>query len=154
MHIVNRDPTVQPAVREDMLEDERDLLRGADALARMAALVAHPPFAAILDHAEFTGLCAAEDLGRMPEERVRSWMRETVGGSWHASCSCRMGQDPKSSVVDTGGAVHGVAGLRVADASIMPAVTATNLHLTCVMVGERIADALLRGWEGSPEARL
>jgi choline dehydrogenase-like flavoprotein len=42
------------------------------------------------------------------------------------------------------GAVHGVEGLCVADASILPAVIATNLHLTCVMIGEKLADSLLR----------
>eukprot|EP01046_Picozoa_sp_COSAG06_P015864 COSAG06_NODE_1031_length_11014_cov_17.035364_2_plen_54_part_00 len=40
--------------------------------------------------------------------------------------------------------MHGVEGLCVADASILPAVIATNLHLTCVMIGEKLADSLLR----------
>ena len=55
-----------------------------------------------------------------------------------------MGVDAASSVVDTTGAVHGCGGLYVADASILPAVTATNLHLTCVMIGEKIAHGLLK----------
>jgi hypothetical protein len=54
-----------------MLEDERDLVRAADGLARMAALVAHPEFDAILDGAEFIGLCQAHELAAMPRYENR-----------------------------------------------------------------------------------
>jgi choline dehydrogenase len=145
-HIVSRKPTTHPEVLEDMLTDKRDLVRAADGLARMAAFVEQPAVSALVESAEFSGLCAAQDLANMPEDRVYRWMRETVGGSWHASCSCRMGPDMSVAVVDTRGAVHGVQGLFVADASILPAVTATNLHLTCVMIGEKIADGLRSDW--------
>ena len=61
--------TVRGACR--MLEDERDLVRAADGLARMAALVAHPEFDAILDGAEFIGLCQAHELAAMPRYENR-----------------------------------------------------------------------------------
>jgi choline dehydrogenase len=47
--------------------------------------------------------------------------------------------DP-GAVVDQYGRVHGLSGLRVADASIMPTIPRANTHLTCVMIGERVAD--------------
>ena len=47
--------------------------------------------------------------------------------------------DP-DAVVDQHGRVHGLAGLRVADASIMPTIPRANTHLTCVMIGERVAE--------------
>ena len=58
-----------------MLEDERDLIRAADGMSRMAALVSQPEFRAILDNAEFVGLCSADELSKTPEERVYRWMR-------------------------------------------------------------------------------
>jgi choline dehydrogenase len=49
--------------------------------------------------------------------------------------------DP-GAVVDQYGRVHGVAGLRVADASVMPTIPRANTNLTCIMIGERLADWL------------
>ena len=67
--------TVRGACR--MLEDERDLVRAADGLARMAALVAHPEFDAILDGAEFIGLCQAHELAAMPRYENRRRTKKT-----------------------------------------------------------------------------
>ena len=58
-----------------MLEDERDLIRVADGMSRMAALVSQPEFREILDNAEFVGLCSADKLSEIPERRVYRWMR-------------------------------------------------------------------------------
>ena len=58
-----------------MLEDERDLIRAADGMSRMAALVSQPEFREILDNAEFVGLCSADKLSEFPEQRVYRWMR-------------------------------------------------------------------------------
>ncbi len=68
-------------------------------------------------------------------------MTENVGSYYHFAGSCRMGID-RMAVVDPQLRVHGVDGLRVADASIMPAVTSTNPHTTVVMIGERAADLI------------
>ncbi len=63
----------------------------------------------------------------------------------HVSGTCRMGrpEDPLA-VVDADGRVHGLTGLRVADASVMPTVPSGNTHLPTVMVAEKIADAMRR----------
>jgi 5-(hydroxymethyl)furfural/furfural oxidase len=67
-------------------------------------------------------------------------IRENVGGVFHPVGTCRMGlaEDP-DAVVDAEGRVHGVAGLRVADASIMPTVIAGNTNIPAIMVAEKIA---------------
>ena len=75
------------------------------------------------------------------ETTCEQWIRKTVLGHWHASCSCKMGAaaDPMA-VTSPSGKVYGVDGLRVADASIMPIVPCANTNLTSIMIGEKIAD--------------
>jgi choline dehydrogenase len=61
--------------------------------------------------------------------------------AYHPSCSCRMGNDARA-VVDGVGRVHGVQGLRVIDASIMPDVVSGNLNAPTIMIAEKLADAV------------
>jgi choline dehydrogenase len=63
--------------------------------------------------------------------------------SYHPVGTCRMGQDPMA-VVDSELRVHGIAGLRVADASVMPTMVSSNTNAPSFMIGERCADFLLR----------
>jgi 5-(hydroxymethyl)furfural/furfural oxidase len=78
------------------------------------------------------------------ETACREWIKTAVVGHWHASCTCRMGRasDPMA-VTDASGRVHGVHGLRVADASIMPSVPCANTNIPAIMIGEKIAAAVL-----------
>ena len=71
--------------------------------------------------------------------------REVTTGQ-HISCTCKMGpaSDPMA-VVDQYGRVHGLEGLRVADASIMPDCVRANTNVTTMMIGERIADFIKQG---------
>jgi 5-(hydroxymethyl)furfural/furfural oxidase len=74
------------------------------------------------------------------------WVRKTVLGHWHASCTCRMGSpDDPGAVTDPAGRVYGVQGLRVCDASIMPRVPSANTNVPTIMVGEKIAHAVMTG---------
>ena len=75
--------------------------------------------------------------------KLAQHIRENIGGLFHPAGTCRMGvaADP-DAVVDAEGRVHGVAGLRVADASIMPTVIAGNTNLPAIMVAEKIAASL------------
>ena len=79
-------------------------------------------------------------------DALRDWVRDHGCGSWHASCTCRIGaaDDPRA-VVDPDCRVIGVEGLRVADASVMPSVISANTNLTTIMIGEKVADAILHG---------
>ena len=78
------------------------------------------------------------------EEACRAWIRSAVLGHWHASCTCRMGRasDPLA-VTDPSARVYGVHGLRVADASIMPTVPCANTNIPTIMIGEKVAAAIL-----------
>jgi 5-(hydroxymethyl)furfural/furfural oxidase len=78
------------------------------------------------------------------DRALEDWARATVLGNWHACCSNRMGPaDDKGAVVGMDGRVHGVQGLRVVDASIMPSVPCANTNLTTIMMAEKISDAVL-----------
>jgi choline dehydrogenase len=74
---------------------------------------------------------------------LRAWVRDRVTTTYHPSSTCRMGpeSDPEA-VVDRAGRVHGIDGLRVADASIFPTSPRANVHCTVVAVAEKLADAI------------
>jgi choline dehydrogenase len=73
---------------------------------------------------------------------VENWIRATASTDFHPSCSCRMGNDD-NSVVDAEMKVHGIDGLRVVDASIMPEIVSGNLNAPTQMIAARAADFIL-----------
>lgn len=75
---------------------------------------------------------------------IEEWIRDTVLGHWHASCTCRMGaSDDPGAVTDPSARVYGVSGLRVCDASIFPIVPCANTNIPTYMVGEKVAATIL-----------
>jgi 5-(hydroxymethyl)furfural/furfural oxidase len=77
------------------------------------------------------------------DRTIEDYVRSTLGTSWHASGTCRMGaRNDDASVVDSSGAVIGARNLFVADASIMPRITRTNTNLPTLMLAERLADLI------------
>jgi choline dehydrogenase len=71
-------------------------------------------------------------------------VRETAAGVHHPTGTCRIGvATDADAVVDPRCRVHGVAGLRVADASVMPTIVTAGTHLTALMIGEKAA-AMIR----------
>ncbi|MFG1294523.1 GMC family oxidoreductase [Xanthobacter variabilis] len=77
-----------------------------------------------------------------PAEMV-TFLRNAAGTYFHATCTAKMGRD-EMAVVDGSLKVHGIAGLRVADGSIMPAIAGGNTLAPCVLIGERAADLIAR----------
>ena len=69
-------------------------------------------------------------------------MRNTAETTYHPVGTCKMGSDPMA-VVDNELRVHGIDGLRVADASIMPTLTSGNTNAPCIMIGEKCAAMVL-----------
>jgi len=70
------------------------------------------------------------------DDELLDYARRNGGTCYHASCTCMMGQHPLA-VVDDVLRVHGMEGLRVIDASVMPAVTSTNTNAPTIMIAER-----------------
>ncbi|HYR41312.1 MAG TPA: GMC family oxidoreductase [Methylomirabilota bacterium] len=77
------------------------------------------------------------------DEIVRGYLQMAVNTLYHPVSTARMGgPDDAHAVVDQYGRVRGLDNLRLADASIMPNIPRANTNLTCIMIGERIADWL------------
>jgi choline dehydrogenase len=79
--------------------------------------------------------------GGLQGDMLKNFVRDATVTYWHQSCTAKMGRD-KMSVVDAKLKVHGVDGLRIADASIMPRVTTGNTMAGCVVIGERMGEIL------------
>ena len=78
------------------------------------------------------------------DEALADYLKRSVTGTWHASCSNRMGRaDDPMAVTDNQGRIHGAQGLRVVDASIMPCVPCANTNFPTLMTSEKIADTIL-----------
>ena len=78
------------------------------------------------------------------EKRMEDYVRGNVTGCWHPSGTCRMGAaDDPMAVTDPSGAVYGVDGLTVCDASLFPCVPRANTNIPTIMCAEKIADSLL-----------
>ena len=76
-------------------------------------------------------------------ESLLQWARNSSTTIYHPTGTCRMGND-KMAVVDAQLKVHGIKGLRVADASIMPTITSGNTNAPAIMIGEKAADMILK----------
>lgn len=70
--------------------------------------------------------------------------RQRSGTVYHPSCTCRMGPDPATSVIDARLRVHGVAGLRVVDASSFPNLIAGNTNAPSMLMGWKGAELILQ----------
>jgi choline dehydrogenase len=77
------------------------------------------------------------------DAEIDAFVRQHGETAYHPSCSCAMGYD-EMAVVDAEGRVHGLQGLRVIDASIMPEIVTGNLNAPTIMMAEKISD-LIRG---------
>lgn len=80
------------------------------------------------------------------DRALSEFVRANVGGTWHPSGTCRMGRaDDPQAVTLNDGRVIGVTGLRVCDASLMPAIPCANTNVPTIMIAERIADLIKAG---------
>jgi choline dehydrogenase len=133
LRLQSRDPAASPLIDHGYLTDPEDhdlavLLDGVD-LARKLARTA--PLAELL-RAEIS-----PGPERLDREELRAWIRGHGAHYYHPVGTCALG-----GVVDADGRVHGVAGLRVGDASVIPVVPRANTNVPCAVVGERIAAAI------------
>ena len=135
------DPHVQPSLNYHYLEEERDVERLREAVRISVNLLENDAFGPIVEEIQQP---APEDLAS--DEALDNWMRRTVFNTTHASGTCKIGpaSDPMA-VVDQQLNIHGLEGIKVADASVMPNVIRANTNCTTIMIGERCADWVKAG---------
>ena len=135
------DPHVQPSLNYRYLEEERDVERLREAVHISLKLLEHDAFASIVDEVVQP---SPDDLAS--DESLDDYMRRTVFNTTHASGTCKMGpaSDPMA-VVDQHLGIHGLEGIKVADASVMPNVIRANTNCTTIMIGERCAEWIRNG---------
>ncbi|MBL8347587.1 MAG: GMC family oxidoreductase N-terminal domain-containing protein [Rubrivivax sp.] len=133
------DPTAKPLMRPNFLEDRRDVEALQRALREARRIVASPALAA-LSGAELMPGRAIED-----DAALETFIREKVATTYHPVGTCKMGPAADAeAVADAQLCVHGIEGLRVADASIMPNLIGGNTSAPSMMIGERAAHFILR----------
>jgi choline dehydrogenase-like flavoprotein len=128
------DPADPPVIRENYLQCEADLQVQLKAIELCRELVETRAFAEFFDGEALPG------AGKT-EAELRDYVRSHASTIWHPVGTCKMGYD-RMAVVDPQLRVHGVQGLRVADASIMPAIVSANPNAACIMIGEKAADMM------------
>jgi choline dehydrogenase len=136
------DPFDAPAVHPNYLATETDQRTIVAGLKLCRQILATPHMQSFVE-AEFQPGSAVES-----DEELLGYARRRGGTVYHPTSTCKMGSDPMA-VVDPELRVHGVDGLRVADASIMPAVVSGNTNAATIMIGEKVADIIRR-----PAARM
>jgi len=135
VHIASADPHVPPAIRYNYLSTSNDRRVMVDGLKLIRRIAAEPPLSEYVAAEEFPGPRVQTD------EDWLAFCREAGDTVFHPTSTCRMGTDARA-VVDTQLRVRGLEGLRVVDASVMPAVPSGNINATVVAVAEKAADLI------------
>jgi choline dehydrogenase len=128
----------RPLVAHQFLSDDRDLQKLIDGCLLIEQIFAEPAF---------TKHTRGPNLPNPVPASVEGWasfVRETCSGAFHPVGTCKMGEDSQA-VVDPQLRVHGLSGLRVVDASVMPRITSANTNATTIMIAERAADLIKAG---------
>ena len=130
------DPRQAPAINPRYLSEETDRRAVIGGLKLARRLFAAPALAPYVTGEKLPGANLRND------DELLDYARQTGSTVFHASCTCKMGHDQMAVVADDL-RVHGLEGLRVIDASVMPAVTSTNTNAPTIMIAEKGAAAIL-----------
>jgi len=139
------DPGEAPAINPRYLSEQTDQRAIIGGLRFARRLFAAPALARYVGDEILPGKQVETD------NELLDYARQKGSTVYHATCTCKMGSD-QMAVVDDQLRVHGLAGLRVIDASVMPAVTSTNTNAPTIMIAERGAELIRRAArEGAPQ---
>ncbi|HEY0443945.1 MAG TPA: choline dehydrogenase, partial [Candidatus Limnocylindrales bacterium] len=145
VRITSTDPAVHPALRFNYLSTQQDRREWVEAIRLARRILNQPAFDAY----------NAGELSPGPsvdtDEEILDWVARDGETALHPSCTARMGVDEESVVDPLTMRVHGLEGLRVVDASVMPYVTNGNIYAPVMMVAEKAADLILGDTPLAPE---
>lgn len=135
IHIASADPFAAPIIRPNFLDaenDKRTLVDGMEIARRIMESPAMQPF---------NGGETRPGADCKTHDELVDYAANTGATLYHPTCTCRMGRDD-GAVVDPRLRVHGISGLRVVDASVMPRLTSGNTNAPAIMIGEKAADMI------------
>ena len=138
IHIKSKNPEEPPAIKFNFLSNSLDretLVSGVKLIRK------------IMNSETMQEFCGEEiQPGKSfdTDEDILNFIKEKAETVYHPSGTCKMGFD-QEAVVDKNLKVHGIKGLRIADASIMPTLVSGNTNAVCMMIGERCADFIING---------
>lgn len=136
VHIASSDPRRPPLIHFNFLSSPIDAEVTARAVRIARAVMTAPAMASL----RVTEIAPSER--RRTDGEILDWVKRTAETTYHPVGTCKMGADIMA-VVDARLRVHGIDGLRIADASIMPALTSGNTNPPSIMIGEKAADMVL-----------
>ncbi|MBL1240252.1 MAG: choline dehydrogenase [OCS116 cluster bacterium] len=136
--LASANPKTPPKILANYLKTEFDVKTIIDGIKIARNIIGQPAMN------EYRGQELAPGAEYTSEEDLTNWLRNNSLTTFHPVGTCKMGNDPMA-VVDENLKVHGIEGLRVADASIMPIITSGNTHAPTVMIGEKMAEIILKG---------
>jgi len=137
VHITSAVPQDAPAIRYNFLSEQIDADVSVRAI-RIARQIMTAPAMAPMQVMEL-----APGAEHNSDDEILAWIKQAGETTYHPVGTCKMGQD-RMAVVDEQLRVHGIEGLRVADASIMPTLTSGNTNAPAIMIGEKAADMVLQ----------
>lgn len=144
VNVTSKDPRVHPSILFNYMSHEQDW-REFRAAVRITRDIIHQK---ALD--PYRGREISPGLDVTSDDELDAFVRAHAETAYHPSCSNQMGEHDLA-VVDGQGRVHGMEGLRVVDASIMPIIPTGNLNAPTIMIAEKIAD-VIRGHRPLPRA--
>ncbi len=130
------DPHTHPAIQFNYLSTEQDRREWVEAVGCARRILEQPAFNDFRDGELSPGVKVAS------EAEILDWVGRDGETAYHASCTCKMGTDPLAVVDPATMKVHGLDGLRVVDASVMPSVTNGNIYAPTMMLAEKAADLI------------
>ena len=135
--ITSPDARVKPALRFNYLSTPTDRREWVEAIQVARRILDQPAFA------PFNGGEISPGPAVTTDDEVLAWVAKDAETALHPSCTCAMGVTPMSVVDPATMRVHGVTGLRVVDASVMPYVTNGNIYAPVMMLAEKAADLIV-----------
>jgi choline dehydrogenase-like flavoprotein len=136
VQVSSRDPRTPPRIDPNFLGEHADVERLVRGFKVMREVLEQPALGAL------GGRELATSAGVRTDAEIEAFLRAHADTIYHPVGSCRMGPDPRRDVVDAALRVHGVDGLRVVDASVMPRITSGNTNAPTIMIAEKAADLI------------
>jgi choline dehydrogenase len=135
--IKSSNPGVHPSLRFNYLSTDQDRREWVEAIEHARNILNQPAFD------KYNGGELSPGDSVQSADEILDWVARDAETALHPSCSCKMGLDETAVVDPINMGVHGVEGLRVVDASVMPSVTNGNIYAPVMMIAEKAADLIL-----------